>query len=343
MDQQREPSSCSLDALPLAPFGVLVVVRALPVSVAVLAFRTGEDEAQLLGGARVEHAPQLVQHGSPDDVHPTDDQNRVDAPAQRHRIAHLKGGRCVEEDGVEPLPELFEDARDRGRADELTGIRRDRARPDHHELVVWDAITVPVLARTGAIRVSIAPGERHRSQNIPELGLAERDLREPRPPAKIEEAVERRTPEIEVDERHTLPSPRERDREVDAGRRLALSLERTCHENRARLVRQAHELEVRAERPKDLCLRAIRLREHDRLVVLAEPSRRLWNAREQRQAETFLDLLGGPNPGVERFPEERERDAQDDAEDETEDAVPDWARLNLRGGVCGFHRHRVAG
>src|SRR5207248_9592612 len=124
----------------------------------------------------------------------------------------------------------------------------------------------------------------------------------------IEEAFVRLTSEIDVDERHTLPSPRVRYLKVDARRRLALSLERTCHENLARLVRQAHELEVRAERPKDLCLRTIRLREHDRLVMLAEPSRRLWNAREQRQAETFLDLLGGPNPGVERFPEERERD-----------------------------------
>ena len=88
-------------------------------------------------------------------------------------------------------------------------------------------------------------------------------------------------------------------------------------------------------------MRAVRLREHHRLVVLPEPARRFRDPGEQGESELFFDLLRRSNTRVEGFPEERERDADHDAEDDTKDAVSDRARLNLGRIACGLHGHCV--
>jgi hypothetical protein len=166
--------------------------------------------------------------------------------------------------------------------------------------------------------------------------VSERDLGQAGAPAHVEEPGEDRAPQVEVDEDHALARAGKRHGEVAHRRRLTLALDRARHEDDLRAALEIHEVEVRLQHAEGLGLHAVRIRQHRELVAAPEPSRRLRQAREQRQPET-LDLVGGPHPRVEGIPQKGEAEAEADPEEQSEDAVPHGLGLNLPGGVRRPH------
>ena len=137
---------------------------------------------------------------------------------------------------------------------------------------------------------------------------------------QVEEAVEIRIAEVEIDENDPPARTRQRDGEVGNRGRLPLSLERARDHDRAGVPLHVREVEVDGEDAERLRFTRLRPFEHDQAVVLAHPARRLRQSREQRQPELLLHLLDRADARVQRVPEEREPDPEQQAEHEAEQA-----------------------
>jgi hypothetical protein len=122
----------------------------------------------------------------------------------------------------------------------------------------------------------IAPAGR-----VVERCIAQRDLRDPGAAGiEVEEAVQERPAQVELDERHPLAGTRKRDSQVRDRRRLALLLDGARHHDRAGIARERRELQVRPQHAEHLRLHAERLLEHRQAVGLAQLPGRLRQLRE---------------------------------------------------------------
>src|SRR2546423_7819604 len=91
-------------------------------------------------------------------------------------------------------------------------------------------------------------------QRFLEGGITEGDMRQARVTTRLEESVEKRTPQIEVDEHNTLAPARKRDRKIRRGCRFALCLDGASDHDDLRLLVQPDEVKIRSKHPKRLSL-----------------------------------------------------------------------------------------
>ncbi len=159
---------------------------------------------------------------------------------------------------------------------------------------------------------------------------------------QVEESVEGRAPEIQVDEDDAPPGPGEGDAEVGRGRRLPLALERARHEDRPRAGLGARELEGRAQLAEGLGRRGLGIADHHERSRELELRRRRWDAAERRSSERRLDLLAGADAGVVRLGEVDEAEAEHDAAEHAEHEGAHRPRRDL-GRVGGGPQDGRAG
>ena len=124
----------------------------------------------------------------------------------------------------------------------------------------------------------------------------------------VEVLGEGRAPEVELDERHRLVGERDRVREVDGDRRLALAGHRARDDDDVELARHARELERAAQDP-------VGLEVVGPALGLGEPERRLGDAGQRAQAVLALEALDVVDAAVDRLEQEHEDQADGEPED----------------------------
>ena len=149
-------------------------------------------------------------------VDPGDDDHPVDDRAQGEGVADVQDGRRVDEHDLDLARELRHDRRQRPRGHELARVGRDRAGRKHEHRVRQPRPSVLAL---------VLLGDRDLDERLLEGHVPERDVGQPRGAGELEEPVDERPTQVEVDERDLLARLGERHGEVGDRGRLALLLE----------------------------------------------------------------------------------------------------------------------
>jgi hypothetical protein len=140
-----------------------------------------------------------------------------------------------------------------------------------------------VTTRAVGIRMKVAHGpDIDRLERVAEVDLSEHegravrgslrtvrpashDIGEPGMALEAEHVLERRATHVEVGENDTPTRPGHGHCKVGRGARLAVLRRGACEHYQPRAEAKVDELEVRAEHPEGLGMRAVRLREHRQL------------------------------------------------------------------------------
>jgi hypothetical protein len=151
--------------------------------------------------------------------------------------------------------------------------------------------------------------------------------------ADVEERVQGRSSEVEIDENDALTRSRQRDRQVRGRRGLPLERQRRRHHDHPRSTLEVDEVDTCPQSPEGLGVDARGLIEHDEPVSVLQAARRWRYAREERNFERLLDLLFRPYAFVESLGEKRETDPESEAQQATEEGGTLRARTDLRGSL----------
>src|SRR3954463_3062431 len=114
-------------------------------------------------------------------------------------------------------------------------------------------------------------------------------MRQPGAIAEVEELVDERTPQIEIDKCNALAHACEGDREVRDGGRLAFGLNRAGDHDRAGVHIEVNDLKILPQRAKSLGLTAERITPHDEPVAVPQLARRLRHTGEQGKSERLAN------------------------------------------------------
>src|SRR6266576_4638964 len=104
-------------------------------------------------------------------------------------------------------------------------------------------------------------------ESLIECRSPERDIRYAQTVVDVEVPLDRRTPQIEVDQRHAATCPRKSNGEIRDRRRLSLAARGARDQDRRSTPVDVHELEVGGEDAEGLRFRRVRARQHRQAVL----------------------------------------------------------------------------